>query len=347
MTSQPTSTNPPTQRADKPDVSGSLSQRTGAIEAALRFALLIGLIALVVFFSAQSNLFFSTGNIRNILLSSAVLLIVAVPQALLVIQGYVDLSVGSTVAISGVVTGLLIADHGLAWELAAIVGIAVGCLAGLVNGILVAFSRLSPIIVTLATLQAYRGITQFLREDPPSGFGDGMGLLGRGLLGGVPVPVWIAIAVFALGSVILYATPMGRYVYAIGVNPEAAFLSGIPTRRLPLLTYAMTGAAAGLGGVLLAARLDSAPPGTLGSGFELDVLTAVLLGGVAFSGGRGTMVGVLLGVLFLGVLRNGMTLMNVPYYAQSVATGIALVAGAGLDELSQRSQLVRRVVARK
>ncbi|WP_283136300.1 ABC transporter permease [Rhizohabitans arisaemae] len=316
------------------------------LDLALRSALLIGLILMVVFFTAQSDLFLTTGNIKNIALSSAVLLIVAVPQALLVIMGYVDLSVGSAVGLAGVITGLLIVDQHWSWGAAVLAGLAVGTLGGLVNGVLVAYTKLSPIIVTLGTLQLYRGITQFLRDDPPSDFGQGMALLGRGLYLGVPVPVWIAVLVFALGALFLYGTASGRHVYAIGVNTEAAYLSGVATKRLPLVLYGVIGLAAGLGGVLYAARLDSAPPGTLGVGFELEVLTAVLLGGVAFSGGRGTMFGVLLGVIFLGVLRNGMTLMNVPYFAQAMATGAALVIAAGLDELGRRAGMVRRVIRR-
>ncbi|MGR6318909.1 ABC transporter permease [Micromonospora soli] len=317
------------------------------IAVTLRSALLIGLIALTVFFTVQNSLFLTAGNLKNIALSGAVLLVVAVPQALLVIMGVVDLSVGSVIGLSGVVAGLLIVDHGMAWQVAALIGIALGALAGFGNGLLVSFTRLSPIIVTLGTLQLYRGVSQFLRSNPPANFGKGMNLLGRGLYLGIPVPVWIAAVVFVIGAVVLYATPYGRYVYAIGVNKEAAFLSGVATRALPLVAYAATGAAAGIGGVLLSAQLDSAPPGTLGVGFELNVLTAVLLGGIAFSGGRGTMFGVLLGVAFLGVLNNGMTLMNVPYYAQAMATGAALIIGAGLDELSQHSQLIRAIGRRR
>jgi len=263
-----------------------------------------------------------------------------------VIMGYVDLSVGSAVGLSGVVTGLLIVDHQWSWGVAVLAGLGIGALGGLINGLLVSYTRLSPIIVTLGTLQLFRGIAQFLRSDPPAGFGEGMALLGRGIYSGIPVPVWISLIVFGFGALFLYGVPGGRQVYAIGVNREAAFLSGVATKRLPLLVFVVTGLAAGLGGVLLAARLDSAPPSTLGANFELQVLTAVLLGGVAFSGGRGTMLGVLLGVVFLGVLNNGMTLLNVPYFAQAIATGAALVVAAGLDEIGQRAGAVRRVLRR-
>jgi len=336
-----------TTRAPAPDSAPASEDGRDIVGLALRFALLIGLVALVVFFSIRSDLFLTSGNLKNIALSSAVLLIIAVPLALLVIMGVVDLSVGSVVGLTGVVTGLLIVDHSVPWALAALLGIAVGTIAGFLNGLLVSYSRLSPIIVTLGSLQFYRGLTQSLRDNPPAGFGHGMELLGRGLLVGVPVSVWIATTVFAIGAFVLYGTPWGRYVYALGVNQEAAFLSGIATRKLPTIIFAATGAAAGLGGVLFAARLDAAPPGTLGVGLELDVLTAVLLGGVAFSGGRGTMFGVLLGVVFLGVLRNGMTLLNVSDHTQAMATGAALVIGAGLDELSQRSQILRSIVKRR
>lgn len=321
--------------------------RAAWISPALRFALLIGLIGMIIYFATASDLFLSPGNVKNILLSSSVLLVVAVPQAALVIMGYVDLSVGSIVGLAGVSMGMLIVNNGWNPLLAIVFALGVGVVCGLFNGYLVAYTALSPIIITLGSLQLFRGITQGLTPNPPSGFGDGIALLGRGTLFGLQIPVWIALIVFALGAVFLYRMSSGRHVYAIGVNKEASYLSGISTKQLPLKFYALVGLAAALGGVLLAARLDSAPPSTLGSGFELDVLTAVLLGGVAFSGGRGTMFGVLLGVFFLGVLRNGMTLTNVPYWAQAIATGAALIIAAGLDELSKKQGTLRRVAKSK
>lgn len=322
-------------------------ERPSRIAVVLRFALLIGLAVMVIYFASASNLFFSAGNIKNILLSSSVLLILAVPQAVLVIMGYVDLSVGSIIGLSGVVMGMQIVDAGWSPWAAMMLAMAIGTAAGALNGFLVAYTRLSPIIVTLGTLQLYRGITEGMRQNPPAGFGDTMAFFGRGALFGIPIAVWISLIVFALGAVFLYRTARGRHVYAIGVNVDAAYLSGIATKRIPLVFYALIGLGSAIGGILLAARLDSAPPTTLGAGMELTVLTAVLLGGVAFTGGRGTMFGVLLGVLFLGVLSNGMTLTNVPYWAQSIATGAALVIAAGLDELSQRKGTVRRLIAKK
>lgn len=311
----------------------------------VRFALMAGFVAMLLYFTWQTPLFLTRGNLITIAQASAVLLVVAVPMTVLVIMGLVDLSIGSILAITAVSVGLLI-NGGTHWTLAALAGIALGAAIGAFNGALVCYLRLSPIVVTLGMLQLLRGATMYLTERPPSSFGEGMALLGRGIWMSLPVPVWIALAVFALGAFYLYVSVPGRHTYAIGTNAQAAFLSGVRTQAMPTIAYAVTGAATGLGGVLVAARLDSAPPATVGQGFELQVLTAVLLGGVAFTGGRGTMAGALLGVVFLGVLQNGLVLLDVSSYGQQLSTGIALVAAAALDEIGLRQGRVRAIVQR-
>jgi len=302
-----------------------------------RNVLLAGLAALVIFFSASSSVFLSVDNVRGIALESAILSIVAVAEALVVLSGFVDLSVGSVMGLGGVVAGLVITHSHAGWGVAVLAGVGAGMVVGAINGVLCTYLRMSPMLVTLGTLTAVRGATLLVTSLPLFGFGSGFGFLGVGRVLGIPVPVLFAIGVFAIGGVFLALTPGGRHVYAVGVNPEAAYLSGISVRRIPLVLFVLTGAAAAFGGVLFAARLDSAPPGTLGVGFELNVLTAVLLGGVAFEGGRGGILGVLLGVLFLGVLQNGLTLMNVTDFWQQVANGCALVAAAAMDIFSSRA----------
>ena len=327
-----------------PEASGQEpSTRWAAGAVLVRFALPGGFLALMLIFTLKTPLFLTEGNLVNIAISSAVLLIIAVPTTMLVIMGYIDLSVGSIVGLAGVTTGLLIND-GMSWPLAALAGVLLGATIGALNGTLVAVTNLSPIIVTLGMLQLIRGIAEYVADAPPNGFGDGMAALGRGYWLGLPLLVWIALAVFVLGVLFLYYTAAGRHIYAIGVNKEAAFLSGIRTTRLPLLMFTITGAAAGLGGVLVAARLDSAPPSTMGVNLELQVLTAVLLGGVAFTGGRGTIAGALLGVAFLGVLQNGLVLLNASNSIQQIATGSALIVAAGLDEFGLRSGRVRALL---
>ena len=304
-------------------------------------ALLVGVVALIVIFGTLNEAFLTVDNFRNIFIQASVISVVAVPTALLLIAGKVDLSIGSTLALGGVVTGLLITG-GTPMGLAIAAGVGAGAVVGAVNGTLVNVWGFSPIIVTLGALTAVRGLALTLSPDPLFGFGGGFLALGEDELLGIPYLVLIAVAVFVVGWIVLAQTPMGRHVYAIGVNEEAAYLSGVRVMRVSTVLFVATGAAAALAGVMLAARLGSAPSGALGVGFELDVLTAVILGGVAFNGGRGTIGGVLLGVLFLGLLQNGLTLENVPASAALMVKGAVLVAAAGLDRLALRPAVRRR-----
>ena len=302
-----------------------------------RNVLVIGLLGLMIFFGIKAPSFWTIDNMRGIALESAILSIVAVAEALLILSGFVDLSVGSVLGLGGVVAGLVITHGHGGTVVAVLAGVGIGAAIGALNGFLCTYMGLSAILVTLGTLTAVRGSTLLVTSLPVFGFGSAFDYLGVGKVLGIPIPAVIAIVVFLVGGVYLALTPGGRHVYAIGVNREAAYLSGIPVRRIPFMLFVFCGAAAALGGVLYAARLDSAPPGTLGVGFELNVLTAVLLGGVAFEGGRGNMVGVLLGVLLLGVLQNGLTLLDVNSFWQQVADGCALVLAAGLDVMSSRA----------
>lgn len=305
-------------------------------------ALRIGLVILVIYFTLRiPGTFATVSNFQQIAISSAILLIVASTQAVLVLMGYVDLSVGSTLALSGVITGMLIND-GVPAAVALVVALVVGGLVGAAIGLLSVNAKLSPIIITLGAMTLLRGATQLLTDNPPTGFGSTMAFLGRGSIASVPISVLLAVLVLLIVWVFIARMPAGRHVYAIGVNADAAYLSGIRVRLIPTLAYIASGMSAALGGILYAARLDSAPPGSLGVGFEFDVLTAVLLGGIAFTGGRGTIGGVLVGVLFLGVLQNGMLLLNVSAYWQAVASGLALVVAAVLDRFANRQRVTRR-----
>jgi ribose/xylose/arabinose/galactoside ABC-type transport system permease subunit len=301
-------------------------------------ALLAGLVVLCAFFTSQTAAFLTSGNARNIALNSAILGIVVVPSTLLVLAGYLDLAIGSTVGLGATLTALAIAS----WHWSAFVAIGVGITAGIgvgaINGCLCSLLLLSPIIVTLGMLGAVRGVTLLITSESVFGLGPVMRGLGANTIAGVPILVVIALGVFVLGWVFLGFTPWGRFTYAIGVNREAAFISGLPVRTLPFWLYVVTGAAAGLAGVLSAAQLDGASPADMGLGMELDALTAILLGGVAFAGGRGRLSGVFVAVVFLGVLADGLTLMNVEPFVQQLAKGLALIFAAGLDALALRAK---------
>lgn len=313
----------------------------GASRLATQNALLLGLIALGATFSLTASNFLTVDNLRDVVVQSAVLLVVAAPLTFLLVAGHVDLSVGSALGLSGCAAGLLM-NHGVNPVFACLLAVAVGAVIGLVNGVAVAVLGFSTIIVTLGMLTAARGLALVVAPNPVFDFPQHFVDFGNGRVVGIPYLVLVTVAVLALAWLILNTMPVGRHVFAIGVSRRAAFLSGVPVRRIGLLLFVITGAAAGLGGVMSIARLDSAPSASLGVGFELDVLTAVLLGGVAFGGGRGTILGVLLGALFLGVLRNGLTLLDVPDSWSGVSKGAVLIGAAALDVAAVRLHAVRR-----
>lgn len=227
-------------------------------------------------------------------------------------------------------------------------GVAVGAGVGVVNGLLCAILGFNPIIVTLGMLGVLRGVTLLVHQDQVFGLGGVFRTVGAGDLLGIPNSLWFVAAVFAGAAVFVSLTPWGRHIYAIGINPQAAYLSALPVRWLPFWLYVLTGACAGLAGMLITARLDGVSPGNQGIQLELQALTVILLGGVAFAGGRGRLYGVLFAWLFLGVLANGLVLMNVTPYVQLLASGLALVFAAALDTLGGvlgvRLQRRRRLV---
>jgi ribose/xylose/arabinose/galactoside ABC-type transport system permease subunit len=295
--------------------------------------LLASLAILITYFSLSSTYFLTISNFTVLLTNYAAIGIVAAIMTLLMIAGHVDLSVGSNIAFSAMITALAITQFGVPPGLAILVGVGTGACVGAVNGLLCGVLKFSPIIVTLGMLSLLRGTTLLANPTEVYGLGDTFFFIGNGSFLGVPVLLW-AVSLAFLGSAIFVSTTVwGRYVYAIGVNPQAAFLAALPVKTVLFSLYVATGAAAGLAGVLLAARLDGVSPGALGLQMELQALTIILLGGVAFAGGRGRILGVVTAWVFLGVLENGLTLLNVPPFIQLVASGLALVFAASIDAI--------------
>ncbi|WP_231911202.1 MULTISPECIES: ABC transporter permease [Streptomyces] len=246
---------------------------------------------------------------------------VAMPGAVVPEQGvYLSGGHGSTLALGGLVAGWLAGQHHQSPAVALLGALAAGAVVGVVNGVLCCYFGLSAFVVTLGMLTAVRGLAQQLFPLPLSGFGSGFAWIGGARIAGIAAPVVIAALVLAAGALFLAFAPAGRHVFAIGVNREAAHLSGIQVRRTPFALFVLTGVAAALAGAVKASVLDSVVAGTSGSGFELAVLTAVLVG-----------------VLFLGGLQNGLTLLNVPTFWQQMAQGVALVAGAALAYSAPRA----------
>lgn len=328
--------------AEWPPVSEG-SDRSLDVSRGLDLILPLATIGLMLGFAFASDVFLTFENLRGVAVQIAATVVITVPVSLLLMAGYVDLSVGSVAAIAAVVTGVLFGE--LPTLVAVAAGLGVGLAAGAFNGGLIAGLGMSPIVVTLGSLTAGRGLAQVIAPDPLFGFPASFTSFGNGTFLGVPYLVAVAAVVAVAGGVLLTRMPAGRHLLGVGVNPRAAYLVGIPVRQLVFWLYLASGFAAALGGVMLAARLSSAPSAALGAGLELTVLTAILLGGVPFTGGTGSVLRVCLGVWLLGVLANGLTLLNVGSEISLLFTGGVLVMAAALEivrmRLADRSGRVR------
>lgn len=312
--------------------------RSAALKALLsRNGPLGGLVLLVVVLTIMSADFLTVDNILNIGTQTAVIAILAYGQTFVIVAGGIDLSVGSTLGLTGVVLGWLIASAVVPWPLAVVLALAVGLVVGLVNGLLIAYGRLPAFIATLAVLSSARGLALVISGGVPvSGLPSALQTLGSGnLFGIVPYPFLVMLVMFAITAFILQRAYVGRCMYAIGGNQEAARLSGINVTRQTLVTYGLAAVFAAVGGVLSAARLASAQP-QAGTGFELDAIAAVVIGGASLTGGVGTATGTLIGALILGVLRNGLNLLAVSAFWQQVVIGVVIVLAVLTDTLRRR-----------
>lgn len=309
--------------------SGSSTQRL--IDLLAAGALPIGTLLIAAFFAVKSPVFLTLDNWMSISVQVASLMTISIPFAVLLMAGKVDLSVGSLLGFSGIVAGLTFPSLGPVGASALALG--VGLLVGLVNGFLVSWLSMSPIIVTLGALTLLRGMAQWFAPTPLFDFPESFVYMGYGTLLGLPILTWIMVSVLVLGVLAVRYLPIGRHAIAIGVNERAAYLVGIRVKLTGLLLYGMVGLASALAGLMSIARINSAPSGSLGVAVELSVLTAVLLGGIPFTGGKGSLLRVALGVWLLGMLSNGLILMNVPTEASLMVTGVVLVLAAALNKL--------------
>lgn len=284
----------------------------------------VGLLLVTTFMIFASDNFLTAANLENIVRQVSINAIIAVGMTCVILTAGIDLSVGPVMALSGTLSaGLLVA--GVPPPLAIGAGLAVGAAFGLGNGILVAYLQMPPIIVTLATMGIARGLGLLYTDGYPiSGLPEWFAFFGRGKVLGVQVPILIMLATYLVAWVMLQHTRIGRYLYAIGGNEEAVRLSGIRAARFKLLVYAISGFTAALAGLVLSSRLMSGQPNA-GASFELDAIAAVVLGGASIAGGRGVILGTLVGAMLLGVLNNGLNMLGVSPYVQSVIKGAIIL----------------------
>jgi ribose transport system permease protein/L-arabinose transport system permease protein len=285
-----------------------------------------------IFGSIRSDVFFSTRNLLNIGMGVAILGVLAISQTAVIVSGGLDISVGAIVGLTTVAVAMTIEASGSA-GLGLLGGVTVGALAGLVNGFLITYGRVNPIIVTLGTMGIFRGVAFILSDGQSiSIFDQTFRWIGVGRVLGLPVPIWVVIAVASAFWVFLHKSIPGRNLYAIGGNPIVARLSGMNLNRYRVGMYVLSGGVAGIGGILLAARTGSGQPISGSEGLELEAITAAFLGGTAMQGGKGTVVGALLGVAIIGILNNGMILTAVPTFYQLLAKGSLLILAVLLAE---------------
>ncbi|OLP46196.1 ABC transporter permease [Rhizobium oryziradicis] len=283
--------------------------------------------ACMVFFSITTETFLTLGNILNVVRQAAPILIVAVAMTLVIVTGGIDLSVGSLVALINATVAIVLAT-GMSWPLAVLLMLVLGGVIGLIQGWFIAYQGIPAFIVTLAGLSILRGVALYITQGYSIPINDvpGFFTLGRGEFLSLPVPALIAIAVTVLGFVLVSSTKYGRQVVAVGSNLEAARRVGMPAKWIVASVYLVSGVACALAGLLIAARLGSGSSNAA-VGFELQVIAAVVLGGTSLTGGRGTMLGTLLGTMTIAVIGNGLILMHIsPFFTQIVTGAIILVA---------------------
>jgi ribose transport system permease protein len=297
---------------------------------------LLTLLVLCAFTALATNRFLSPLNLTNILVQSSIMAVIALGMTFVIIGGGFDLSVGSTVALSGCIAALVMVKAGLV--LGIVAGIAAGVFVGLINGVVIALLGVNAFITTLGTMVLVRGVVFLITAGAPvgdEGLPSSFVAFGSERFLGIHYLVWVPAVLLVLLSWVMHNTPHGRRIYAVGGGRDASYLSGIPVQRVIASTYVWCGTLAGIAGVMLAARLQSGQP-TAGEFYELTAIAAVVLGGAALHGGEGTLYKSVIGVFIMVVLGNSLNLLNVDSYWQRVAVGAVIIAAAAADRLRWR-----------
>jgi ribose transport system permease protein len=307
---------------------------------------LIALLLMIIAMTFLSDNFATSDNCFNVMRQVSVNLCISVGMTLVILTGGIDLSVGSILALSGAVAagmmknGMVLEGPGMYvgftfWG-CILVALLIGAVLGAFNGLLVTRFKLPPFVATLGMLTIARGLTMLYTNGfPITGLGKSFSFLGTGWLGGVPMPVWIALIVVLVFAFFMRKTQTGRYIFAIGGNEKASLLSGIKVNKVLMLVYMLAGVLSAVAGLLVTARLDSAQPNA-GSGYELDAIAAVVIGGTSMSGGKGSIAGTVVGALIIGVLNNGLVLLDVSPFWQQVIKGFVIIGAVVLDKASSK-----------
>ena len=319
--------------------SADLKKSSGVMRFMSKNMMLIALLVLCAILSILNNRFLTPTNLFNVLIQNTTVGIVAVGMTFVIITGGIDLSVGSVVALCSALGAGMIKNMGIPWGIALVGMIAIGIGMGCAQGLLISRVKMPAFIVTLGMMGIARGLTMvYLQGMTIPGLPTDMQFIGNGYLGGViPCAAVILIAVFLVGFYLLKYTTFGRALYSLGGNREATELSGINVKKVETLAYTFNGMACGIGAIVLLGRLGSGIP-TAGTGLEMDAIGAAVIGGASLAGGRGSMIGTFIGVMILGVLNNGMNMLNVNPFFSDVVRGTVIIVAVLIDTLRKRAE---------
>jgi ribose transport system permease protein len=317
-------------------------------ETLLKFQSIIALLLMCIALSLLSDKFLTVDNTWNVMRQISVNVVISVGMTLVILTAGIDLSVGSILALCGVITaslikfGIELPGINLFIEFtilgAILVSILIGGVLGWFNGFVITKFKVPPFVATLAMLTIARGLTMLWSKGfPITGLGDDFAFLGTGWFFGVPMPVWISAFVVVIAIVVTNKTKIGRYIYAVGGNEVASLLSGLNIKQIKIFVYTIAGMLAGVGGLIVTSRLDSAQPNA-GFGYELDSIAAVVIGGTSLSGGKGTVLGTVQGALIIGVLNNGLVLLNVSPFWQQVIKGLVILLAVIIEKLNSKER---------
>lgn len=326
----------------------SPTQSTKPLHHLSRFQSLLVLVLMIVAMSCLSDRFLTSANGLNIMRQISVNVCLSIGMTLVIVSGGIDLSVGSILALAGAVTaGLIKYPIALQWlgvEVqfttwgAIVVGLVIGILLGCFNGQMITRLKIPPFVATLGMLSIARGMTMLWTKGfPITGLGDGFAVLGTKSWLGIPAPVWIAGSLIVVFTIITKKTRFGRHIYAIGGNETTARFSGLNVNRIKVLVYTLAGALSAVAGLILTSRLDSAQPNA-GTGYELDSIAAVVIGGTSLSGGRGSVWGTVIGCLIIGVLNSGLVLLDVSPFWQQVVKGAVILVAVAIDRRRESNE---------
>ena len=312
----------------------------------IQFQSIIALMLMCIVLSFLTDRFLTGENAWNVMRQISVNVVISVGMTLVILTGGIDLSVGSILAISGAVTAGMLKFGaelpgmnifiGFTLVGALVGGTLAGTFLGWFNGFTITKFKVPPFVATLAMLTIARGLTMLWTGGfPITGLGENMAFIGTGWFLGIPMPVWISAVIVLAAVVLTKKTVLGRHIYAIGGNEKAAELSGLKIKKVKMIVYAIAGALSAVGGIIVTSRLDSAQPNA-GFGFELDSIAAVVIGGTSLSGGKGTIMGTVQGALIIGILTNGLVLLNVSPFWQQVIKGLVILAAVVIEKLNSK-----------